>query len=215
MKEIKTVFKEVSAETVVKKSRFLTTIVPVLSQEDANLMINDIKRRYPDASHHCFAYVIGTKNPIMKCNDDGEPSKTAGKPMLDILLSQELTDILVVVARYFGGTLLGTGGLVKAYQGAVIDALNQSILIKKQIGTKVLVKTDYNSIGKIRFYLEQEQITLFNTSYTDIVAIEVILLPNQIDIFIKKIAELTNGSAILNLGDTITFTSLDGQIIFF
>ena len=100
-------------EFVMKKSRFIASVSPVETEEEALNFIDGLKKQYWDAAHNCYAYIIGVKNPIMRCSDDGEPSKTAGKPMLDVLLAKELTNLVVVVTRYFGGTLLGTGGLVR------------------------------------------------------------------------------------------------------
>ena len=139
-------------EFVMKKSRFIASVSPVETEEEALNFIDGLKKQYWDAAHNCYAYIIGVKNPIMRCSDDGEPSKTAGKPMLDVLLAKELTNLVVVVTRYFGGTLLGTGGLVKAYQSATIEGLEKSLIIKKEPGVHMQLITDYNLVGKIQYY---------------------------------------------------------------
>jgi uncharacterized YigZ family protein len=151
----------------------------------------------------------------MRCSDDGEPSKTAGRPMLDVLLAHELTNLVVVVTRYFGGTLLGTGGLVKAYQSAAIEGLNHSIIITKELGERIQITTDYNLIGKIQYFVAQEHITVLSSEYTDIVLLTALVPPSRNDFFIKKIAELTNGSATLNLSGQVYFTMLDGEVHLF
>jgi uncharacterized YigZ family protein len=178
-------------------------------------IIENLKKKYWDATHNCSAYIIGTENPLMRCSDDGEPSKTAGRPMLDVLLSHELTDLIVVVTRYFGGTLLGTGGLVKAYQSATIEGLNSSIIITKELGIRMTVVTDYNLIGKLQYFTASEQFTVLSTEYTDIVSITVLIPPSRKDFFIKKIAELTNGSATVLASGQVYFTRLNGEVYLF
>jgi uncharacterized protein, YigZ family len=216
MKEsFRTVYEGGSGEFVMKKSRFIATVSPVSTEEDAINLIENLKKKYWDASHNCSAYIIGTDHALMRCSDDGEPSKTAGRPMLDILISHELTNICVVVTRYFGGTLLGTGGLVKAYQSAVLEGLNNSIIIIKELGLQTQILTDYTYIGKIQYYISQENITVLSSSYTDVVALEVLIYPSRKDLFIKKIAELTNGSATLLISNQVYFTCIDGEVHLF
>lgn len=194
----KTVLEGGFGEITMKKSRFIATIHPVETEDAANEFIDTMKKKYWDATHNCSAYIIGTKNPIMHCSDDGEPSKTAGRPMLDILINHNLTNLVVVVTRYFGGTLLGTGGLVKAYQSATLEGLSQSKIITKQLGSRMQITTDYNYIGKIQYYLAQDNIPTMSSEYTDIVTI-VVLIPQSLQQeFIKKIAEITNGSATID-----------------
>ena len=117
-KSYKTVYESGTGEIVEKKSRFIASVWPIQTEEDALNIIDQLKKKYWDAKHNCFAYVLGIKDEIQRCSDDGEPAKTAGKPILDILLGEEIHNALIVVTRYFGGTLLGTGGLVRAYQYA-------------------------------------------------------------------------------------------------
>ncbi len=210
-----TVMEGGTGEIVIKKSRFIATVTPVKTEEEAINIIEVLKKKYWDASHNCSAYIIGTENQVLRCSDDGEPSKTAGRPMLDILINNGLTNLVVVVTRYFGGTLLGTGGLVKAYQSAVLEGLNQSTIIKKELGNKVDITTDYNCIGKIQYYINQENITILTSEYTDIVTTTVLVSPSHYDSFTKKIAELTNGSAILTMNGQIFYTILDGNVIVF
>ncbi len=207
-----TIFEGGTAEIVMKKSRFIATVHPISTESEALEFIEGLKKKYWDASHNCSAYVIGTENPIMRCSDDGEPSKTAGRPMLDVLLARELTNLVVVVTRYFGGTLLGTGGLVKAYQSAVIEGLNQSIVITKQLGIKLQITTDYNTLGKLQYLAAQEQITILSSDYSDLVVLELLVPPSKLDYLSKKIAELSNGSAILDTLGQVYFTILDGKV---
>lgn len=207
-----TIFQGGTAEIVMKKSRFIATVCPVLTEAEAIDVIEGLKKKYWDASHNCSAYILGTENAIMRCSDDGEPSKTAGRPMLDVLLARELTNLVVVVTRYFGGTLLGTGGLVKAYQSATIEGLNQSTIITKQLGTELQVTTDYNTHGKLQYLAAQEQITILSTDYSNLVMIKLLVPPSKLEYLSKKIAELSNGSAILNTLGQVYFTILDGKV---
>ncbi|MGB4657767.1 MAG: YigZ family protein [Mobilitalea sp.] len=199
-------------EYIMKKSRFIATVCPVETEEAAIEVIDSLKKKYWDASHNCSAFIIGTENPVMRCSDDGEPSQTAGRPMLDVLSKHELTNLVVVVTRYFGGTLLGTGGLVKAYQSATIEGLNNSKIITKELGVKVLVTTDYNMIGKIQHYVVQDQITTLSSEYTDIVKLILLISPSKLPSFISKTAELTNGSALIEERDSVYFASFDGEV---
>lgn len=193
----KTVYEGGIGEITIKKSRFIATVSPVESEEDAMTLIEGLKKKYWDASHNCSAYIIGTQNPLMRCSDDGEPSKTAGRPMLDVLIAKELTNIAVVVTRYFGGTLLGTGGLVKAYQSAVLEGLSNCRIIKKEPGILFSITTDYNFIGKLQYYSAQEGLPLLTTDYTELVVLKLLVSSDQKENFIKKITELTNGTAII------------------
>ncbi|NLK27155.1 MAG: YigZ family protein [Clostridiales bacterium] len=211
----KTILEGGSGEIVMKKSRFIATVCPVETEEAANEFIESMKKKYWDATHNCSAYIIGTKNPIMHCSDDGEPSKTAGRPMLDILINHELTNLVVVVTRYFGGTLLGTGGLVKAYQSATLEGLEHCKIITKQLANRLTIRTDYNYIGKIQYYLAQDDIPTLSTDYTDLVQLTVLVTPDLKQRFTKKIAELTNGSAILEDEGFVHYSIIDHKVCIF
>lgn len=208
----KTIYSSCSGEFVMKKSRFIANIIPVETEEEATAFIDEMKKKYWDATHNCSAYVIGTKNPIMHCSDDGEPSKTAGRPMLDILLNQELTNLVVVVTRYFGGTLLGTGGLVKAYQSATIEGLKQGYIITKTLGYMMKIKTDYNFVGKIQYYLAQENISTLSSDYTDIVQLNIIIPISLLDEFERNIAEITNGQGELEESGKVYYSIINNKI---
>ena len=118
--------------------------------------VEEMRRKYWDARHNCYAYVCGEKNEQMKCSDDGEPSQTAGRPMLDVLLGENLHNVCVVVTRYFGGTLLGTGGLVRAYSQAVKEGLFNCRLMELHLGRKLMLKTEYTAVGKIHLELRDK-----------------------------------------------------------
>jgi len=216
MKEtFKTIYEGGVGEFIMKKSRFIATVFPIKSENEALGIIESLKKKYWDASHNCSAYLVGADNPLMRCSDDGEPSKTAGRPILDILLSHELTDILIVVTRYFGGTLLGTGGLVKAYQSATLEGLKQCLIITKELGKMLSITTDYNAVGKIQNMIGQEQIPLLRSEYTENVSLTLLVVPSKLDYIEKKVAELTNGSATLEILGQVYFTTMNGEVLLF
>ena len=200
------------AEIIEKKSRFIATVSPVKSEEEAIAFIEAMKKKYWNATHNCSAYVIGEKSRIQRCSDDGEPSGTAGKPMLDVLLGEEVHDVVVVVTRYFGGTLLGTGGLVRAYAGATKASLAASKVVTKLYGAKISLKTDYTGLGKIQYILGQRNIMITNSVYTDSVALEFLLTEEEIPRVREEIMEGTNGQAQFEVAEECCFANIDGEM---
>lgn len=164
-----TIDKNVSAEIVEKKSKFIADLFKVENKEEAEERIKEIKKKYYDAKHHCFAYITfdekGKKQE--RCNDDGEPSGTAGMPMLTILKGKELCNVLVVVTRYFGGILLGTGGLVRAYQDATQMALNEIKLITMVQGKVIKAVVEYPEIENVKYYCKKNNINIIKEEYSD------------------------------------------------
>lgn len=163
----KTVYTGGSGEITEKKSRFLAEIIPVSSEEEAMEFLEKIKKIYWDARHHCWAYVIGRNPATERMSDDGEPAGTAGKPILEVIRGAGLTDVFVVVTRYFGGTLLGTGGLVRAYTAAARTALENADIITRRYGFCLKITTDYTKLGKIQYLLACRNISIIDTQYTD------------------------------------------------
>lgn len=212
MKEYKTVYEGNEAEIVEKKSRFIATVKPVKTEEEAIEFIEGLKKKYWNATHNCFAYVLGERFQTQRCSDDGEPSGTAGRPMLDVLLGEEIHDVAVVVTRYFGGTLLGTGGLVRAYQGATKAGLEASNVITKYHGQKLLVETDYTGLGKIQYILGQRGLKILNVDYTDKVVLEVLLPEDEIQRVQTEITEGTNGQARMELLEECYFADIGGSL---
>lgn len=180
-------------EIIEKKSRFIATVRKVESEAEAIAFIEELKKKYWDASHNCSAFVIGQGARLTRCSDDGEPSGTAGRPMLEVLLQEGICNIAVVVTRYFGGTLLGTGGLVRAYGAAVKAGLEESLVVTMQYATKMKIITNYTDIGKIQYLLGKQGIAQRNAEYTDIVTLEVVI-PFETEIpLIKELTETTAG----------------------
>lgn len=164
----KTILKNTSAQIVEKKSKFIANIYYVQSQEEVENILKEIRKKYYDARHNCYAYSILTNNGIVnKMSDDGEPSGTAGAPMLNIITKNELTNILVVVTRYFGGILLGTGGLVKAYSEATMQALEKATIVNEEIGYEVEITVLYNEWEKVKYYLEKSNILIIDVKYNE------------------------------------------------
>ena len=202
-------------EVVEKKSRFIASTKPVSSEEEAMAFVEEIRKKYWDARHHCYAYVIGSRGQLCRCSDDGEPAQTAGRPMLDVLLGEEIRNVCVVVTRYFGGTLLGTGGLVRAYSAAVKEGLKESVTVKKQLGRKIKMVTDYNGIGKIQYVAGQMGILIMDTQYTDQVTVTFAVPENQAEAFLTQVTEKTAGKAGWEEEGQLFYGMAGEQMVFF
>lgn len=213
--EYKVAYQGGEGEIIEKKSRFIATVAPIESEEEAITFIEQLKKKNWNATHNCFAYVLGRNHEIQRFSDDGEPSGTAGKPILDVLLGENIHNVAVVVTRYFGGTLLGTGGLVRAYSKSAKVGLENSQIINKQLGKKLLINLDYNSVGKIQYILAQMEIDVVDTIYKEDVDIVVAVPVDKVDALIKKVLEATSATAALEELDTVYYTKLNGQILIF
>ncbi|MBR5127030.1 MAG: YigZ family protein [Roseburia sp.] len=212
---MKTVYSGGEGEIVEKKSRFIATVRPVCSEEEAVAFINEMKKKYWDARHNCSAFVIGDNNEISRCSDDGEPAQTAGRPMLDVLLKEGIHNVAVVVTRYFGGTLLGTGGLVRAYQKATQEGLAASVVIDKLPGRKLTIGTDYVGLGKIQYIIGKENLTTIDTIYTDQVEI-IVMIPSELQQKIEKdVIEATSGNARISWGDEVLYAIIEKKLKIF
>ena len=171
---MKRVLKTGKGEIVEKKSRFISIALNVDSPQQALDYVNSIKKKYYDARHNCYAYICGNDGQEKRFSDDGEPSGTAGKPMLDVLEGFGVTNCLVVVTRYFGGTLLGTGGLVKAYSSAAKEALENAGLAEEVCGIRGFITVDYNSVGKLNYILSAGGIYVLDTAYEENVKLDIV-----------------------------------------
>lgn len=188
----KTIKENSTAEIVEKKSKFIANVFYVESQEEANKCLEEIRKKYFDARHNCFAYsVLAEEGIVNRFSDDGEPSGTAGSPMLNILNSNNITNTLVVVTRYFGGILLGTGGLVRAYSDAAKKAIDSIELVDIAKGKEVLLEISYQDVEKLKYYLNKNNISIRDTIYKENVEV-------YIDIENEKFEELNNNSRELN-----------------
>lgn len=211
-KSTKILYKGGSGEIVEKKSRFIATLEKIETEEEALAFIARMKKQYWDARHNCYAFVAGSNQELQRCSDDGEPNGTAGRPMLDVLLKEDMHNLVVVVTRYFGGTLLGTGGLVRAYQKAVQEGLKNSIIIEKMQGRTLVIGTDYNNVGKIQYILAQQEITTMDSAYTDKVELKVMVPVERLDGLKDAITEGTNGTANFETGELVEFAVVEGNV---
>lgn len=186
-----------TGEIVEKKSRFIAQVFPVSSEDEVSASIESIKKQYWDARHHCWAYVIGRNPGTERMSDDGEPAGTAGKPILEVIRGRGLTDVLVVVTRYFGGTLLGTGGLVRAYTSAAVEGLAHAEILRKVPGLRLKIRIDYTGLGKIQYLLAKRDINVLDTVYTDHVEIMAEVTVQDVESLKKEITEGTSGKAVI------------------
>lgn len=180
-------------EIVIQKSRFIAYIERVTTESEAQAFIEKIKKKHRDASHNCSAYLIGETNHIQKANDDGEPSGTAGVPMLEVLKKRNLKDTVVVVTRYFGGIKLGAGGLIRAYGSATSEGLNATGIVERKLMQIFEVTVDYMWLGKLENELRSSSYSIKKISYLEQVVIQIYATSGQEDAYISWMNNLTNG----------------------
>ena len=229
------ILKNGSGEIEEKKSRFICHIFKIKSEEEAEEYITAVKKKYWDARHNCYAYVTGDKGQIQRFSDDGEPyayvtgdkgqiqrfsddgepQGTAGKPMLDILNSYGLTDCLLVVTRYFGGVLLGTGGLIRAYQAAAKEGIKNSDIAQVCDGITAVITTDYNAYGKLQYICNDNNVDIIDTDFGANVTIKLAAEMSVCDTFEKKLMDTFAGNVVLNDKENVKFCrNMAGNIIF-
>ena len=207
------VYEGKTGEIIEKKSRFIATVFSVESEEEALEIVAKMKKKYWDARHNCYAYVIGDNNQVQRFSDDGEPSQTAGKPILDVLLAEQIHNVLVVVTRYFGGTLLGTGGLVRAYSKATKMGLDNSVLVDKVFGTELKIRLDYSGTQKVKHIISQLGVYTIDTIYTDVVEEIVVASDEKLENLKEQIKEVTNGKAEFEVINSGYFAIKDNEVI--
>ena len=213
----KIIYKEGTGELVEKKSRFIAQIRPVKSEEEALAFVEETRKKYWDARHNCYAYIIKGEGatPTARCSDDGEPAQTAGKPMLDVLMGQQLKNTVVVVTRYFGGTLLGTGGLVRAYSAAVQEGLKESLIIEKFLCRRVRMSMDYTMLGKMQYLAAKLNLMILDTLYTEGVEMQLLVPDTQYAAFIKEVTEASNGKVVPESEGLCYGADVEGKIEIF
>ena len=208
---MKIILETKETEIVEKKSRFIANIAAVASEEEAIEFIEKIKKKYYDARHNCYAYIIGDKGDKKKCSDDGEPQRSAGMPMMEVIENQGYFDIVAVVKRYFGGTLLGVGGLIRAYQGAVIEGLNASVSGEIHEGFRAKYKFGYDFYGKIKYIAESENIVIEDTLFDENVTMSLIFEDGESERMQKKLVEETNANIERLLLEKIKYITVDNK----
>ena len=182
-----------TGEIIEKKSRFIANVRKVQSEEEAVAFIEEMKKRYYDARHNCSAFVIGTRGELTRCSDDGEPSKTAGMPILEVLRHSGVEDAIIVVTRYFGGTLLGTGGLVRAYTEGAKAALEAAEILTYKQCVDLNITVDYSLYDKITNLCQNRNGKIIDTQFTDSVNITIRMLSGTQDTLINDLVVLTKG----------------------
>lgn len=187
------------SEIVIQKSRFITYVNRAETEDEAQDFINKIKEQHKSANHNCSAYIIGEHDNIQKANDDGEPSGTAGVPMLEVLKKQGLKDTVVVVTRYFGGIKLGGGGLIRAYGKATTEGIDTAKVVERKLHHLMKVSIDYTWLGKVENEIRGSIYPLKEISYAELVEVYVYTKANEESVFTEWIAEMTNGQAQIEL----------------
>ncbi|WP_026694337.1 YigZ family protein [Peribacillus kribbensis] len=195
-------------ELIIQKSRFIAYVQRAETEEAALEFIAGIKKKHHDANHNCSAYLIGENNLVQKANDDGEPSGTAGVPMLEVLKKKNLKDTVVVVTRYFGGIKLGAGGLIRAYGSSVSEGLAHTGIVERRLTRIMKTKVDYTWLGKLENELRSSQYEIKEIHYSDSVEIEVFVKEDAIENFIDWMTEMTNGQSEIHRGGTLYQESL-------
>ena len=200
---------------IAKKSEFCADIFSVHSEEEVNECLEKIKKKYWDANHHCYAYIIGNDGPgsdIKKFSDDGEPSQTAGKPMMDVLEAEGIHDCLVVVTRYFGGTLLGTGGLVRAYQGACKDGLAHSVIVERTHGCLLNYTVDYDLYGRLQRLADSGAFRIINTDFAEKITLTLAVDKSSSQNIIDKVEEISAAKALLNKAEDAYYIIINNKV---
>ncbi|SHK05861.1 YigZ family protein [Paramaledivibacter caminithermalis] len=212
-KDYKTLLQYGEAEEIINKSKFIGYAKPVTNEKQAVEFIEKIKKQHWNATHNVPVYLIGQNNEIQRYSDDGEPSGTAGVPILEMLKKEEIKNIVVVVTRYYGGIKLGTGGLVRAYTSAAKLAIKEAKVVEKVIRNSYLIRIDYTLHGKIQNELMNGEYIIKDTIYDDKVNIYVYCSPDESDKLISKITDISSGKAVIEEKDQVYLTIHDGKVI--
>ena len=195
MKEYFVTSEKGTGEVVEKKSRFIAHVIPITSEEDALQIIESLKKEYWDARHNCYAFVTGANNEVQRFSDDGEPQGTAGKPILEVLLNKNVHNTLILVTRYFGGTLLGTGGLIRAYGQAAVEGLKDAETQAVFEGVSFELEVDYESIGKIKYNMVQFGVGDAEEEYGEGVTLRIQMKKADFEKFKTSVVDATSGKA--------------------
>ncbi len=201
LQQYKTVAGYGEDEIVIERSRFIGYAQRVTSEEEATAFIAMIKKKHWDATHNCSAFVIGENDQIQRSSDDGEPSGTAGKPILECIKKNGCKDTVVVVTRYFGGIKLGAGGLVRAYTAGTVTALKAAGIVIHQLHHNISVRVDYTWWGKVENELRIGQQRVKQTDFTDRVTVHLLLPDGEEEGFVSRMIDLTNGQAEIGRGE--------------
>lgn len=200
-----TIIDKASGEIIEKKSKFICNMFHVENAEQAEELLRDIRKKYYDAKHNCYVYKIEKEN-VLRISDDGEPSGTAAMPMLNILNGKNLSNILVVVTRYFGGILLGTGGLVRAYSQATIDALNNTCMVSQEYGLEIKFLAGYEDLEEIKYQMKNRKISITNIVYGEKIEITIEGVEEQVrKIIDEKISDRIAINKVISIREKFVF----------
>lgn len=213
MESYRTIHKYGRDEITINKSRFIGHAMPVDNEEEALEFIDKIRSEHKDATHNVYAYVLGDNNNIQRFSDDGEPSGTAGIPVLEVIKKEDLRNVVVVVTRYFGGIKLGAGGLIRAYTKGAKIGLEAGIIVDKVLHKKIKVRVNYTSYGIIENFLNQGGYIIDNIIYDDAVNIYVYIKIKDVESFNKKISNLTSGTADFEYLEEEYISIKEGKIV--
>lgn len=215
MNSFRTVLERAQAEITEKKSRFIATVIPAGQEEEAERLLVELRKKYWDANHNVYAYRIGLGKTIERFSDDKEPVHTAGMPILSLLRKEELHNVCVVVTRYFGGTLLGTGGLVRAYSKAAQEALQKARIITKEPYVQYGLDLDYAMLGKMQYTLSEKEWTVLDTLFEENVRMKLLIPLREQDEFLKTMREASDGKLHPVCGKTVLAACDGGEWHYF
>ena len=213
MNEYKTVFESGESTIIIEKSKFIGYSRHVETEEDALTFINEIKKKNKDATHNVSAYILGEKKNAQKYSDDGEPSGTAGIPILELMKKEELTNSAIVVTRYFGGIKLGAGGLVRAYSKSAKSTLENSLISQRKIFIPIEILFDYSFLGKIQNDISTRNILASKPDFEDVVKYTIYVDKEEIDSSINHINDLTSGNVIIDIKDEVLLDFVNDNYI--
>lgn len=211
--DYKTVHEFGSDEYIVEKSKFIGYAKPIKSEDDAKEFIAEIKEKHKDATHNVWAYTVGLNMNIQRFSDDGEPSGTAGIPVLEVIKKEDLRDVVVVVTRYFGGVKLGAGGLVRAYTKGAKIGLDSAKKVLKKMYTHIFVELNYNLLGKFQNEVANREIHIADMMYEDNVKVELLVENERIEEVTGFVTELSSATAKISLGEEEYISTIDGEIV--
>lgn len=206
LEQYATVNRKGNAEIVIKRSRFIGHAAPVESEEEAVRFVEEIRKKHAMATHNCYAYVVGERDQWQKASDDGEPSGTAGKPILEVIKQRQLKNVAVVVTRYFGGVMLGAGGLVRAYTDGAVAGIDASEPVIRKLHRELIIEADYTWLGKIEHELRQAGVEIKDTQFTDKVTVTALPLVGEADRIVSRLTEATQGRCPMVFGDDVYLT---------
>ena len=205
MKNYKTITADeiFSAEYEVKKSVFIATVKHVEGEESAREFLQFMRKKYFDATHNCSAWILGETGNLQKSNDDGEPGGTAGNPILETLKKNDLTDTIIVVTRYFGGIKLGAGGLIRAYSHTAALGIDAAKIVRMTTFQKISLTLEYNFLATVENFLRKKNIRVESSDYADVVTLNILILPAQVENFLVELTDLTAANFLHELNEKI------------